>query len=210
MSRIQVFGRTSSINVRKVLWTLTEMGAEFVHEERWGSTRPKVPSPELLALNPNGLIPVIKDENGVLWESNTICRYVAQKFGRTDLLPAAAFERANVERWMDWQATELNTAWRYAFMHFVRHDPGYDNTQEIENSIRRSNTLMAILDSHLESGGPFVTGTQFTLADIVVGLSAHRWEMMPIDHITVPQVGRWLAALRSRASANAFMSDQYP
>jgi glutathione S-transferase len=107
---LRILGRTSSINVRKALWTAHECGLPFVQEPEWAAERSSR-EPAFLALNPNGLVPVLITEGGVLWESNTIARYLAGLAGRDDLLPAAPFARAEVERWMDWQATELNRAW---------------------------------------------------------------------------------------------------
>src|SRR5262245_31149289 len=103
---LRVLGRTSSINVRKVLWTCAELDLPF---ERVDSDR------ELLAHNPNAQVPVIRDAGFVLWESNAICRYLAGKRPQHRLLPEDARARALVEQWMDWQATDLNLSWRYAF-----------------------------------------------------------------------------------------------
>ena len=98
---LRVLGRTSSINVRKVLWTCAELDLHFEHV---------VDDPGLLAMNPNRLVPVIRDGDFVLWESNSICRYLARKSPHTALYPEDAQARALVEQWMDWQATELNSA----------------------------------------------------------------------------------------------------
>lgn len=121
---LRILGRPISINVRKVLWAAAEAGLAFDHEPEWAASR-DVNSPEFLALNPNGLVPVLVSDEGVLWESNTICRYLAGRAGRSDLLPAAAFARAEVEKWMDWQATELNGAWGPAFLALVRRHPDH-------------------------------------------------------------------------------------
>ena len=110
--------------MRKVLWLCTELGLPY-EQELWGSGFKATQAPEFLALNPNALVPVIRDGDFVLWESNTICRYLAGKHGRTDLLPAEPAARARVEQWMDWMATELNTSWRHAFMGLVRKSPAF-------------------------------------------------------------------------------------
>src|SRR3954468_18388562 len=103
---VRVLGQLSSINVRKVLWTCAELDLHFEHVES---------DPQLLAKNPNRLVPVIQDGSFVLWESNTICRYLANRQARATLLPREPETRALVEQWMDWQATALNPAWRYSF-----------------------------------------------------------------------------------------------
>jgi len=108
-----------------------------------GDTRP-TSDPEFLALNPKGLIPVLIDGGRVLTESNTICRYLAACNGGTDLLPVAPGERAEVEAWMDWQATELNNAWRAAFMGLVRKHPAYSDPAAQQTSIDACNRSLPV------------------------------------------------------------------
>jgi glutathione S-transferase len=179
MSQLEVLGRASSINVRKVLWTCAELALPYAHVE-WGAGELSLRDPAFLALNPNALVPVIRDGDFVLWESNTICRYLADKAGRTDLLPAQPAARARVEQWMDWQATELNNAWRYAFMGLVRKSPAFADAAQIEASVQAWNRQMALLDDTLRVGGDFLAADHLTLADVVVGLATHRWFMTPI------------------------------
>src|SRR5512138_3259760 len=100
---LQILGRPNSINVRKVLWLCEELALPYEHEPQWGTPDKPLRTPEFLALNPNALVPVIRDGAFVLWESNTICRYLAAREGRSDLLPTAPATRADVEKWMDWQ-----------------------------------------------------------------------------------------------------------
>ena len=116
---LKVLGKATSINVRKVLWTCDELGLPFERED-WGSGFRDTRTPDYLSLNPNGLVPVLIDGDTVLWESNTIIRYLATAYGGAELLPAAPAARARIEQWMDWQATEFNSSWRYAFQALVR------------------------------------------------------------------------------------------
>jgi glutathione S-transferase len=210
MSHTRLLGRTGSINVRKVLWALREIGAPFTHETEWATPQRPTSLPEFRALNPNGLVPVLIDENGTFLESNAICRYLAAKFDRQDLLPTRAADRALVERWMDWQATDLNTAWRYAFMALSRKDPAYGDQVMITSSTKAWNDKMAVLDSQLESTKAFVAGGRLTLADIVLAVSAHRWEMTPIEHSKLPHVNAWLKQLRQRPAAAPCLTAQTP
>ena len=161
---LQILGRSTSINVRKVLWTCAELGQPHEHTE-WGSGELSLRDPAFLALNPNGLVPVIRDGDFVLWESNAVCRYLAAKAGRCDLLPAQPAARARVEQWMDWQATQLNGAWRYAFMALVRKNPAFVDSGQIEAGVQAWNHQMALLEQVLQDTGAFVTGATFTLAD---------------------------------------------
>lgn len=194
---IKVLGRASSINVRKVLWTCVELGLDIVHEP-WGDPSLPLQSPAFLAHNPQGLVPVLVDGDAVLTESNTICRYLAARQDRHDLLPASPLLRAQVEQWMDWQATELNNAWRYAFMALVRRSPLHTDEAAIAASVQEWNRQMSLLDAALAHGAPYVTGAHFTVADVVLGLSAQRWQSAPITHAELPHVLAYLRRLNER------------
>ncbi len=194
---IKLLGRSSSINVRKVLWTLAELGAEYEHEE-WGSDALPLRSAAFLPLNPNALVPVLQHQGLTLRESNTICRYLAARFQRHDLLPAEPAQRALVEQWMDWQATELNNAWRPAFMGLVRRSPAHQDALAIQASLESWNRHMAILDDALARTGAYVTGAAFTLADIPLGLSVHRWYMTPFERPPLAAVATYYALLNQR------------
>ncbi|HGM5253976.1 TPA: glutathione S-transferase family protein [Serratia marcescens] len=177
---LKLLGKASSINVRKVLWTSHELGLRLERED-WGSGFRSTQEPEFLALNPNGLVPVLIDGARVLWESNTICRYLAGREGRRDLLPQEPGARAAVEMWMDWQATDLNGAWRYVFMSRVRGHADYQDAASLAAAEREWNRLMGLLDAHLAQHGPYAAGAAFTLADVVLGLSLNRWLMTPFE-----------------------------
>ncbi len=194
---LRILGRASSINVRKVLWTCREIGIDYRRED-FGAGFASTTTPEFLGMNPNGLVPVIEDEAGVLWESNTICRYLAAKHGRTDLLPATPRERARVEQWMDWGATDLNTSWRYAFIALIWRDPAFQDARQVAASIDRWNAAMGILARHLRQAGAFMTGDTFTLADVVIGLAVNRWLMTPIERPDYPAVAAYYEQLKKR------------
>jgi glutathione S-transferase len=205
MSALKVLGRAGSINVRKVLWTCVELGLEVEREERdWRS-------PEFLALNPNGMMPVLLDgPDFVRWESNTICRYLAGREGHADLLPATPRERALVERWMDWQATELNNSWRYAFMGLVRQSPAHQDPALQRAGVEGWNRHMAMLEAQLQATGGFVAGPRFTLADVVIGLSTHRWRTAPIERPALPAVEAYYQRLCERPGFIAHGRDAGP
>jgi len=122
---------------------------------------------------------VLDDDGFVLWESNTICRYLVGRHGHSELLPAEPQARARIEQWMDWQAGELNNAWRYAFMALSRRSPAHTDAAAIAASRHNWNRHMQILDAQLGKTGAYAAGPAFTLADIGLGLSVHRWLMTP-------------------------------
>jgi glutathione S-transferase len=178
---LRVLGKASSINVRKVLWACDEIGIDCTRADD---------GPEL-AQNPNGLVPVIVDGDFVLWESNSIIRYLANKWAAEALLPAEPQPRAEVDRWIDWQATEFNSAWRYAFSAIARRN-------EIEASKKQWTRMAAILDGQLARTGGHVAGAAFTLADIPIGLSVNRWFMTPFERPSFPHVEAYYERLSGR------------
>ena len=205
---LRLLGRTSSINVRKALWTAAETQMDFILEDEWGGRR-RTEDQEFQALNPNRLVPVLVTEDGALWESNSICRYLATIANRWDLLPSSAFARADVEKWMDWQATDLNTAWRPAFMALVREDSTFSDT-DILRSIDTWNAMMLLLEKRLADTVSFVTGDTFTLADIVLGLSVQRWLLTPMDRPAAPALVAYRERLLARPAAALWISRDVP
>ena len=185
---LRVLGKPSSINVRKVLWACEEIGITYVRADD---------GPELTQ-NPNGLVPVIVDGDFVLWESNSIIRYLANKWAAHALLPAEPRARAEVDRWIDWQATEFNSAWRYAFSAIVRRNPAFDDVRQIEASKKQWTNMIAILDGRLAHTGAYVAGAAFTLADIPIGLSVNRWLLTPLDRPAFAHVDPYYERLSRR------------
>lgn len=177
---LRVYGKASSINVRKVLWTCDEIGIPFERVD-WGSGYRDTHAAEFTRLNPHALVPVIVDGDLVLRESNTIVRYLAAQYGDQQLLPASPRDRALVEQWMDWQASDLNQSWSYAFQALVRNNPACSDEAQIRASTREWHRNIALLDAHLVRGGHYVAGDHFTVADIPIGLSLNRWLMTPLD-----------------------------
>ena len=194
---LKILGRTTSINVRKVLWLCAELDLEF-EQENWGTGFQSTQAPEFLALNPNALVPVLRDGDFVLWESNAICRYLAGRERRHDLLPDDPRSRGYVDQWMDWQATTLNGSWYYAFLALVRRNPDFTDPAAIAASAANWNRQMTILDAVLERTGAYVAGPTFSLADIVIGLSTHRWRATPIAHANLPAVTAYYQRLLGR------------
>lgn len=193
MKTLKLLGKSASLNVRKVLWTCAELGLDVAHE-----AQPDLSSPEFRRLNPNALVPVLIDGDFVLWESNSICRYLVGRERRDDLLPQAPQARAGVEQWMDWQAGELNNAWRYAFMGLVRRSPLHQDAAMLAAGVAGWNRHLAILDAQLDLTGAFAVGPKFSLADVVLGLSVHRWMAAPIDKPALPAVAVYYERLSER------------
>lgn len=206
---MKILGQQKSINVRKVLWTCVELGLSPDCEDWGGETRSASDS-EFLSINPKGLIPVLVEGDFVLTESNTICRYLAAREGRDDLLPREAAERAKVEAWMDWQLSELNTAWRAAFMGLVRKHPDFADPDAQAASVEAWNSATSLVDQQLASTGAYICGDMFTLADIVLALSTNRWESTPMTRPDLPAVNAWMDRMSKRAGFISYCRNGIP
>ncbi|MDM0108624.1 glutathione S-transferase [Variovorax sp. J22R24] len=207
---LNIWGRISSINVRKVVWCAQELGLDFQRTEAGGRFG-VVQTPEYQRLNPNALVPAIDDGEGeervTLWESNVIVRYLCAKHSMGRLYPDLLSERFDAERWMDWQQTTLNPAGSSAFRQWVRTPPAQRNPEVIAKSVNATEPLFAMLDAHL-STRTFMLGEHFTMADIPVGCEAHRWFGLPQTEYTRPiwpNVERWFGDLRIRAGARGVL-----
>jgi glutathione S-transferase len=196
---LKIWGRMSSINVKKVVWTAQELALDIQRTEA-GGLFGVVKTPEYMALNPNSLVPVIEDGDYVLWESNVIVRYLAAKHSPGDMYPTDLRERFDAERWMDWQQTTLNPASRPGFWQLVRTPPEQRDAAVIAESNAVVEALMAVLDAHLAQRS-FMVGERFTVADIPIACEIHRWFGLPQQRQSRPHVERWYESMRARQAS---------
>lgn len=208
---LKLYGRANSINVRKVLWTIDELGIEAEREEDWGRGFKPLTDPAFLAVNALALIPAIDDDGFILSESNTIIRYLAAKHGRTDLLPADPQGRAQVERWMDWQASDLADRARAAFLTIVFKIPQPGGEEAVATSLRAWPQMIARIDDQLRRTGGHIAGADFTLADVSIGLAVHRWLSTPIEgKPEFAAVARYYETLSQRPAFMAHVRNGLP
>ena len=205
---LKILGRATSINVRKVLWTAEELGLACEREE-WGLPMRDTRVPEFLKLNPNGLVPVLVEDDFVLWESNAIMRYLATR-GGSQLLPTEPRQQALMDQWLGWQVTELAPTWIYAFLAYGRPTPGYDDRAKIDGSIDRWSKRMAILEGQLADGRAYVIGDALTLADIALGVAVHRWFATPFEKPGLPAVEAYYRRVKSRPAAGPHVGAKTP
>jgi glutathione S-transferase len=194
---LRILGKATSINVRKVLWACAEINLPFERED-WGTGFKSTDTPEFLAMNPNAMVPVIQDGDFTLWESNTIIRYLVTRYGEASLYPTEAKARARIDQWIDWQASDLNRSWSYAFMSLVRHSPSHQDPHALAAGRADWCRHMQILERQLASTGAYVAGDTFSLADIPIGLSVNRWFETPLDHPHLPAVNDYYERLSGR------------
>ncbi|MEQ4253941.1 glutathione S-transferase family protein [Pseudomonas syringae] len=195
---LRILGKTSSINVRKVLWTCEELKIPFTQED-WGSGFKPADTEAFVALNPNAMVPVIVDDDFVLWESNSIIRYLANRYAGDPVYPLDPRARAHTDQWIDWQGSDLNRSWSYAFMALVRRSTEHQDPAAIAVSCAQWTRHMQILDRQLQKTGTYVCGERFTLADIPIGLSVNRWFETPLEHPDLPAVNAYYERLSHRS-----------
>jgi glutathione S-transferase len=201
---LKLWGRTSSINVRKVLLALNELQIPFERIEA-GAAFGVVDTPAYRAMNPNGLVPVIEDAHiGVLWESNVIVRYLASRHSAGRLYPDDMAARFNAERWMDWQQTTMNPAGRDAFLQMIRVPEPQRQQKLIDQSVAAMVPLLDMLDVHLATR-EWMLGDHLTVADIPIACEMHRWWGTPLAHAPHPNLRRWYDAMLARPSSRGVL-----
>jgi len=204
---LRLWGRQSSINVQKVLWCLAELGYKAGKDfERidagleFGINH----SPEYLHKNPNGLVPTLEDGDVVLWESNSIMRYLAGKFDTKQRFPNSLLAQSQSNKWLDWQLSTMWPPLRGTFLGLTRTREAERNYMAIQKGYQDTNVHLAMLDAIL-SKQPFCSGEQFNLGDIALALCVNRWILL---HETFPEqtgpkaslgnIDQWLKRLETQ------------
>jgi len=194
---LKIWGRTTSSNVQKAMWAIGEMG--LAHERvDIGGPFGMNKEPAYLAKNPNGLVPTLEEDDGfVLWESNSIVRYLAAKHSARILEPADPQLRALASQWMDWQLSVLGPAITPVFWGLVRTPPEKRDMAAIENGKTKTAAAAAILDARLAKT-KFVAGDTFSYGDIPVGVMTYRYFKLVPEKPPLPHLERWYATLSER------------
>ena len=193
---LKVWGRNTSSNVQKAMWAIGELGLE---NERFdiGGNFGKNREPAYLSMNPNGLVPTLQDGDFILWESNSIIRYLARNHGGGKLEGANPKMTALASQWMDWQLSVLGPAITPAFWGLIRTPEDKRDLAAIAASQSKTIEAMKILDAQLGKT-PYVAGDQFTMGDVPVGVMTYRfWQLVP-ERPELPNLKRWYAELQKR------------
>ena len=198
-----LWGRMSSINVRKVAFAVGLLGIE-VRRIDAGAAFGIVHTPGYRAKNPNAMVPLLEDGEVVLWESNVIVRYLCAKHAPGTLYPSGLAERFDAERWMDWQQTTLNPAGRDAFLQLVRVPSPQREPARIDASVAATEPLLDLLEAQLQRH-PFLAGDRLTMADIPVACELHRWWALPLPRPDRPALARWYQGLLARPAARGVL-----
>ncbi|MFA3779527.1 glutathione S-transferase [Yersinia sp. 1652 StPb PI] len=195
---LTVWGRNNSTNVKKVLWCLEELGISYQRIDVGGQYG-KLNDPLYRSMNPNGLIPCLQDGDFILWESNTIVRYLAAQYGDSALYLPDAQLRAGAEKWMDWATSSMVEPFKAVFIGLVRTPPEQQDKVKIAQGMTQLNTLMAIADHALEKQA-YLSGDKFGIGDIPLGCLAYAWFNLSIERPPLPSLQRWYHSVSQRAA----------
>ena len=193
---IKIWGRTDSSNVQKVLWCCGELDIEFERVD-WGGKFGGNNDEAYREMNPNGLVPTLKDGDFVLWESNSIMRYLNAKYGSGKLLPASPDGMANANRWMDWQLSTFNATIVPLFWNLVRTPPEKRDPKAVQSALEKTSIAWQLVEKQLAQNR-FLAGEKFSLGDIPLGVWAYRWFSLPIERPEQPHLMRWYEQLKQR------------
>jgi glutathione S-transferase len=193
---IKIWGRSTSVNVQKVMWAVGEL--KLAHERiDVGGAFGKNREPQYLAMNPNGLVPTLEEDGFILWESNSIVRYLAAKYGAGTFEPADLRARARAQSWMDWQLSVAAPAIRDLFWGLIRTPPEKRDPAAIEKSREETAAALKILDAALAKTR-FVAGETLSMGDIPVALMAYRFRRLTAERTGLGNMERWFAEIEVR------------
>ena len=191
---LKIWGRVNSVNVKKVLWCVDELGLPYERTDA-GLQYGVVNTPEYRRMNPNGLVPTLDEDGFILWESHSIVRYLADKYGKGVLRPMELEPRSIANQWMDW-AFSFQGAVRDAFWNLIRTPAEKRDAKAIEASRVKSGEMAKILDAAL-AGQMYVAGA-FSMGDIPIGAEVQRWIRLPMERPALPNLEAWFERLCAR------------
>ena len=189
-----IIGRRNSANVQKVMWTAGELGIEYAREDMGGSFGF---SDEYSRLNPNKVVPTIRDGDLSLWESNACVRYLARTYGDGSLWPTDSRTLALADQWMEWQRSDISGAFFPLFQNKIKFSADEVNVDQITAGAAQCMRLYGQLDRHLEQHA-YLAGDEFTMGDIPLGTITYRYMNLDIERIELPHVHAWYERLCER------------
>jgi glutathione S-transferase len=205
-SMLKIWGRKNSSNVRKALWMAEEAGVPYESINAGGAFGVN-DQPHYLAKNPNGRVPMVEDGDFVLWESNTIVRYLAAQYAPDSALyPASPQARASAEKWMDWTTSTFAGPFRTVFWGVLRTPAEKQDWIQINAAIDTVQQLLVVVDEALALQ-PYLSGDEFGMGDIPLGSFIYAWFEMPIERPAMHHLQAWYERLKQRpAYRNAVMT----
>lgn len=193
---ITVHGRASSTNVQIVMWTIAELGLEHRRIDVGGPYGGNN-TPEYLAMNPNGLVPVVQDGDLTMFESAAILRYLGARYGSEPFWPKDPARRVELDMWAEWTKTTFVAAIMPLFIQLVFTREADRNAAAIEAAEAQLARAAAIADARI-GDGPFLAGEDFTFADIIFAHQLYRYATLPIRREPTPNLDAYYQRLGQR------------
>ncbi|MFB9265518.1 glutathione S-transferase family protein [Bradyrhizobium erythrophlei] len=204
--QLTIWGRVNSVNVQKVLWCLAELDLAYERIDA-GMQFGVNDKPEYLAMNPNGRVPTLVDRDYVLWESNSIMRYLCLAYGeRSPIYPQSPQARAGVDRWLDWTLSTLQPVDRPVFWGLVRTPVEKRDMVQIQKDADAAGAVWRVVEAQV-ANRRFIEGDQFTIADIAVGTFVRRWlGVEGVTKVKLPNLERWFGEFANRPGFSRFVA----
>ncbi|MGE4218686.1 MAG: glutathione S-transferase family protein [Alphaproteobacteria bacterium] len=214
----RIWGRPTSACTQKALWGIEEAGIDYElilasatmgaggHVSKGNKPYGIVDTPMYRAMNPNGTVPTIDDGGYILWESNSIVRYVSMTYAPEKMYGNDIGLFCDASRWMDWEASGQLPGQHIVVMHTVRLPPAQRDPQELARGVAMLEGKFRLLDAHLK-GRKYVCGDRFTLGDIPVGMRAARWLLFDIERPKTPHLCDWVERLKERPAFQKHLGD---
>jgi glutathione S-transferase len=194
---ITIWGRATSANVQIVMWALAELG---IAHERIDAGGPfgGLETPEFAEMNPNRLVPVLRDGGEYIWESASIVRYLGARYGSEQFWPTDPLKRAKLDKWGDWTKTTLVPAFlTNVFLPMMRNKPGERDEAALARGVANLAKVMRIFDKRL-SEGDYLGGDEPCFADIVAGTLLYRYSTLEIERPDLPDLAAYYERLTKR------------
>ena len=215
---LKLWGRTTSARTQKVLWTLADIGLEFEFILASGTMGPGghvlkgnkpfgvVDTPEYGRINPNRRVPTIDDDGFVLWESNSIVRYLAMQYAPDLLYGNDVRTFASASRWLDWENNELLPPQHELVMQLVRLPERERDPKVLAQATQAFLKALGIVEEQL-GRTRYIASDRFTYGDIPLGIRVHHWFLFGLDGPPLPNVRRWYAEITARPSFQVWTAD---
>jgi glutathione S-transferase len=203
---LKILGRATSSNVQKVVWICEELNVPYERTDIGGPFGGNDKA-EYLSLNPNGRVPTIDDDGFVLWESNAIVRYLADKHGTgTPLRPDDVWARASADRWMDWTLSTLAGTHVPVYQGLVRTPEAERDMAKIAAARDGWAKANEVLETWL-ADHEYLSGDEFGIGDIPASPFTFRWFNLDIERENFPNLKRWHEAICARPAFREHVID---
>jgi glutathione S-transferase len=196
MGKLRLWGRATSGNVQKPMWLLAELGMDYERIDVGGVFGGN-DTPEYLAMNPNGRVPVLEDGDTIIWESNTVVRYISARYGAPRFWSDDPGKRAAAEMWMDWALSTMQPQVTGLFHAAVRTPEKDRDPARIAARTKGSVKVLEILETHL-ARSDWVAGNDLSIGDIPIGTQLYRYFDQDNERPPLPRVEAYYARMCER------------